>query len=84
MKLYSKLNWSFLAIGLVLADQASKLGMWRWFPDYVTFNTGSAFSSPIPRGLVITLSLAIILGIVWYQFWSKSAIKTSSQTLKAD
>jgi len=69
MKLYSKLNWFLLALGLILADQASKLGMWHWFPDYVTFNTGSAFSSPIPRGLVISLSFAILIGILYRQFY---------------
>jgi len=77
MKLYSKLTWSILAILLVAADQASKLGMLHWLPDYVTFNTGSAFSSPIPRGLVIGLSLAIILGIIWYSLFRSESSNLS-------
>jgi signal peptidase II len=77
MKLYSKSTWLLITATLIGLDQASKLAMLNWLPNLVTFNTGSAFSSPIPRSLVISLSFLIIGGILWYQLKKTKQIEAN-------
>lgn len=58
--------WVLLGLGLTVVDQASKTIFRIFFPDYVVFNDGVAFSMDMPLLIPILLSI-ICLVYVWFE-----------------
>ena len=72
-------------IGLVGIDQASKLwalsalsessqSVLPFFNLHLTFNTGVAFSMPIPKMAIIILTTFFLGGVVWWLFRKTSSL----------
>lgn len=57
--------WGLLVAVLVGIDQVSKFVFREYWPDLVSYNTGSAFSLPIPMWIAILASF-VFLGFVVY------------------
>jgi signal peptidase II len=58
--------WISLIVGLTALDQAFKFGFKIFFPDYVVFNDGVAFSLDVPLLIPIVISF-ICLGYIFYE-----------------
>lgn len=59
--------WLTLSVFLVALDQASKLLMLLYMPQYVVYNEGSAFSLPFPQVLTLVASFAIMFFAIWFK-----------------
>jgi signal peptidase II len=58
--------WLLLILGLTALDQVSKTIFRVFFPDYVVFNDGVAFSLDMPIILPIVISF-VCLGYIYYE-----------------
>jgi signal peptidase II len=58
--------WVSLIIGLTALDQATKVIFKTFWPDYVVFNDGVAFSLDMPILLPIIISF-VCLGYIFYE-----------------
>lgn len=58
--------WIGLIVGLTAIDQAFKFGFKAFFPEYVIFNDGVAFSIDLPLLIPIIISF-LCLGYIWYE-----------------
>ncbi len=56
----SKTNWFGLVVAFIFLDQLSKYLFVTYWPDLVHYNTGSAFSLPIPMIVAVIISFAFI------------------------
>lgn len=65
-------KWLIMVLLLGSLDQFSKLFVTKQWPNLVEYNTGSAFSAPVPLWFTISLSLVIIGGVSWYVFKHKN------------
>lgn len=59
--------WLLIGLILVAVDQSSKWAFVSFFPEYVSYNSGSAFSLAVPQLLTICLSFIVLFIAIYMQ-----------------